>query len=90
MKINTNSKSYFLGLATFALAMFLGSKWSPDYFEFISNGNNFLFLVFLFILWIIIEFCLDLYFINKKGEFGETKNGRTIVYILRKMVKYSR
>ncbi len=40
-----DSKVFFLGFGTLALGEFLAYHWSPDYQEFVSNGNNFLWFV---------------------------------------------
>jgi len=39
------TKAYILGFTTIAFGMFLGYIWSPNYFRFVSNGYNFLYIV---------------------------------------------
>lgn len=55
-------KAYILGFTTLALGMFLGSKWSPDYNEFISNGNNWLILVGFGVCVLILISIIDYYY----------------------------
>ena len=63
-----NTKAYILGFMIFAFGMFLGSKWSPDYLEFCTDGSGFLvFVVFGICLFVGISLS-DLYFKKKKEK----------------------
>jgi len=62
-----NDKSFIIGFGTLAFAEFLGYHWSPDYFEFVSNGNNYLWLVGFSISVLIMFFIID----NLKKETNE-------------------
>ena len=40
--ITDASRAYIFGSATAFLGLFLGYIWSPDYFELVNDGYNFL------------------------------------------------
>ena len=63
-----NTYAYFLGFITLAFALFLGYHWSPDYMEYCSNGNNFLFIAGTGLVAIICFKIIDIYYKNKTKE----------------------
>jgi hypothetical protein len=65
-------KGYILGFMTFALGMFFGSKWSPDYMEMVSNGNNFLIFVGFGLIILILFSFIDYY--SDKNFTKQNKN----------------
>lgn len=62
-----NDRAYVLGFGTLAFGLFLGSRWSPDYQEFVSNSNNFIFIVG-FAIMVLISFSLIDFYYEKKGD----------------------
>jgi hypothetical protein len=61
-----NDKAYVLGFTISSLGCFLGSKWSPDYMEMCSNGNNWLFIFGFGICVLIMLSIVDYYYKRKK------------------------
>ena len=59
------SQSFILGMITLAIGMFLGYLWSPDYYEFVSNGYNFLFTAGFLMVWFFLEIIIESSNINK-------------------------
>ncbi len=57
---------YVIGFMSLALALFLGSKLSPNYLEFVSDGNNFL-LIILFGICVWSVFSLIDFYYEKKA-----------------------
>lgn len=58
-------RAFIMGFTTMALAMFLGYKWSPDYFEFVNNGYSFLGIVGFGIVMFIATWLIDGYYKTK-------------------------
>ena len=61
--IKDPGRAYIMGFSTMALAMFFGYLWSPDYFELVNNGYNFLYMfifgMFLFAMTWLIDTCFN-------------------------------
>ncbi len=72
-----SDRAYVLGFGTLALGLFLGYHWSPDYLEFISNGNNFLwivgFAIGILIMFSIIDVVLEKRRLIKSKQTGGKK-----------------
>ena len=64
--ITDASRAYIFGSATAFLGLFLGYIWSPDYFELVNDGYNFLYMsIFLMVLF-IVDWLIDGYFRTKR------------------------
>ena len=71
-----NDKAYVLGFMSFAFATFLGSKYSPNYLEFVSNGNNFLIFTSFGLVVLIGMSLIDFYFGYRKYSKGKVEGKR--------------
>lgn len=65
--IEDPSRGFIMGFSTFALAMFLGYKWSSDYMEMVSNGYNFLWIFGFGMILFVATWLIDGYF-KTKGD----------------------
>ncbi len=59
---------FFLGIVTLAFAYFLGSIYSPDYVEFLSNGYNHLLIIGFISVAAIGMFLIDSYYAKRIKE----------------------
>ncbi len=66
--ITDHGRAYLFGITTMAFGMFLGSKLSPDYLEFVSNGNNFLGIAAFGMAVFLITWLIDRYFKNRSKD----------------------
>ena len=54
MKFRINQ--YLSGALTICIGMFLASLWSPDYYDFVSKGYNFLLLGGFLLVLILLQY----------------------------------
>ena len=70
--IQDPGRAYMVGIITAFLGLFFGYLWSPDYFELVNNGYNFLyiacFIMFLFIITLTIDLCFKDKHNAKRGK----------------------
>ena len=64
--ITDEGRGYMFGAATAFFGLFLGYLWSPDYFEVVNYGYNFLYMAIAMMSLFFIDWIIDVCFKTKK------------------------